>query len=251
MNEMIAVLSDPRYGSNLQQVGASVKKHEAISADILARQERFKDLEAMSSQLQQENYWRHKEIKDREKVIMKRWEDLLNLLGIHKDKLERYCTIITLQREIETLSVTIMALQQELASSEPGSHLLDVQEKLQKFQLQESQVNAMAESIKKVSKQSKSVLSNPDLNEGQLNVIQAKMEELENQFKTLLSLTKKRQAVLEDSLSFYQLIQDFEEEGQWADEKLAVCSSSITAKDLRALTSLQTKHKALEDEMDP
>ena len=36
-NEMIAVLSNSRYGSNLQQVGASVKKHEAISADILAR----------------------------------------------------------------------------------------------------------------------------------------------------------------------------------------------------------------------
>ena len=71
---------------------------------------------------------------------MERWDQLLGLLGVHKDKLERYCTIITLQREIETLSVTIMALQQEVDTPEPGSHLLDVQEKLQKFQLQESQV---------------------------------------------------------------------------------------------------------------
>ena len=46
LNEMIAVLSDPRYGSNLQQVGASVNKHEAISADILVRQERLRDLKA-------------------------------------------------------------------------------------------------------------------------------------------------------------------------------------------------------------
>jgi len=59
LNEMIAVLSDPRYGSNLQQVWASVKKHEAISADILGRQER---------------YWREQEIKDREKAIMERWD---------------------------------------------------------------------------------------------------------------------------------------------------------------------------------
>ena len=34
---MIQVLSDPRYGSNLIQVEATLKKHEAISADILAR----------------------------------------------------------------------------------------------------------------------------------------------------------------------------------------------------------------------
>jgi hypothetical protein len=45
-------------------------------------------------------------------------------------------------------------------------------------------------------------------------------------------------------------LQDFEEEeGQWCDEKLAMCSASITAKDLRALSSLPQKHKALEDEM--
>jgi spectrin beta len=37
LKEMIQVLSDPRYGSNLTQVDATVKKHEAISADILAR----------------------------------------------------------------------------------------------------------------------------------------------------------------------------------------------------------------------
>lgn len=37
LKEMIQVLSDPRYGSNLTQVDATVKKHEAISADIMAR----------------------------------------------------------------------------------------------------------------------------------------------------------------------------------------------------------------------
>ena len=45
------------------------------------------------------------------------------------------------------------------------------------------------------------------------------------------------------------MIQDFEEEGQWCNEKLAISTASITAKDVRALTSLQQKHKALEDEM--
>ena len=78
----------------------------------------------MSSQLQHETHWREQEIKDSENAFIERWDQLL----------------ITLQREIETLSITIMALQQELDTSEPGSYPLDVQEKLQKFQLQESQV---------------------------------------------------------------------------------------------------------------
>ena len=166
------------------------------------------------------------------------------------------------------LIVLSRLLQQEMESTEPGIHLLDVQEKLQKFQLQESQVNAMAETIKKVSKQSKAAINNPDLNQTQLKMIETKMAELEDHFKALLSLVKKRQTLLEDSLSFFQLmqvwdlstsndhgsltyeyLQDLEEEGQWCDERLAVCQASITAKDLRGLTSLQQRHKAGEDEM--
>ena len=107
LNEMIQVLSDPRYGSNLNQVGASVKKHEAISADILARKERFLDLKAMSSSLRADNYHAHAQIGEREEQIMTRWQQLLDLLKLHKDKLERYCTVINLQREIETLSLVI------------------------------------------------------------------------------------------------------------------------------------------------
>ena len=50
-------------------------------------------------------------------------------------------------------------------------------------------------------------LSKPYLHESQVRVIQSKMDELETQFKALLSLTKKMQLLLEDSLYFYQLIQ--------------------------------------------
>ena len=151
----------------------------------------------MRSQLQQERHLREQEIGDREKAIMER----CIMLGVHKDKLERNYTFITLQRELETLSVTITALQQELNTSEPGHHLLDVKEKLY------YQANAMAESIKKMSQQSQTFLNNPDLHESQGKVIQSKMGELEDQFKSLLSISKKRHVVLEDSLSFYQLIQ--------------------------------------------
>lgn len=107
----------------------------------------------------------------------------------------------------------------------------------------------MAETIKKVSKQSNAAINNPDLNQSQLKMIETKMAELEEHFKSLLSLVQKRQVLLEDSLSFFQLMQDLEEEGQWCDERLTVCQASITAKDLRGLTRLQQRHKAGEDEM--
>ena len=48
--------------------------------------------------------------------------------------------MIGLQREIDTLSLAISTLHTDFSSTDNGIHLLDVQEKLHKFQLQESQV---------------------------------------------------------------------------------------------------------------
>ena len=125
LNKMIAVLSDPRYGSNLQQLGASVKKHEAISADILVRQNRLRDLQAMSSELQRERYCRVEEIIDKEKAIIERWEQVLELLGGHRDKLERHCTNITIQREIGTKSIKKVSKQSKTV--DVGAYIQQVQ----------------------------------------------------------------------------------------------------------------------------
>ena len=65
----------------------------------------------------------------------------------------------------------------------------------------------MAESTKKVTKESNVILNSPDL---LASLIQSKMDELEDQFKILLSLNKKRQVILEESFSFYQLTQVWE-----------------------------------------
>ena len=61
----------------------------------------------MSSQLEEERYWKADQIKESEMVIMNRWQELLKLLEVHRDKLERYSTLISLQREIDTLATTI------------------------------------------------------------------------------------------------------------------------------------------------
>ena len=78
---------------------------------------------------------------ERERAIMTRWQELLDLLKLHKEKLERSSSIINLQMEIDTLILTIKHLQSEMSSAGGALHLLDVQEKLQKFHIQESQVS--------------------------------------------------------------------------------------------------------------
>ena len=56
-------------------------------------------------------------------------------------------------------------------------------------------------------------------------------------------MAKARRGRLEDAKALFQLWEDHEEEEAWLIEKKRICQTGISAKDLRALISLQQKHK--------
>lgn len=54
---------------------------------------------------------------------------------------------------------------------------------------------------------------------------------------------------MEEARNFYLFLEDYDNEEGWLVEKQRICKTGISAKDLRAVVSLQQKHKALEDEI--
>ena len=57
-----------------------------------------------------------------------RWQELLDLLKVHKDKLERSSAVINLEREIDTLTVTIKQLQVIIEILEVIKDIKDIKE---------------------------------------------------------------------------------------------------------------------------
>ncbi|XP_066955513.1 spectrin beta chain, non-erythrocytic 5 isoform X7 [Macrobrachium rosenbergii] len=246
LEEMIQVLSDPRYGSVLSQVEATVKKHEAISADILARQERFEDLTKMADELDAENYHGKDAIRKKEKDILKKWSDLLDLLNKHKVHLQNCCVLMGIMREVDAITVSIKELQVNFCSDDVGRHLLAVEDLLQKHALMESQVHSMGETIKRLNKQGEAFISSGHKD---APVLQKRLEELNKGHQALLKKAAERRNKLEEARDLFQFEVDMEEEEAWVIEKQRICQAGVTAKDIRAVLSLQQKHKALEDEM--
>ena len=254
LKEMIQVLSDPRYGSNLAQIDATVKKHEAISADILAREERFHDLTNMSEELVRENYHGRERVRAREGEVLERWKELSDLLDHHKTNLAALSSLMSLMREIETTLATIQELQLNFQSTEVGPHLLGVEDLLQKHSLQELQVTALGESQRRLGRQAAQHLTTPQAStsikdDAPLSMLRQKLETLNGAYEELLENSKERKARLEDARNFFHFLQDHEDEESWLVEKQRICKAGISAKDLRAVISLQQKHKALRDEM--
>lgn len=151
LKEMIQVLSDPRYGSNLTQVDATVKKHEAISADILAREERIHDLTQMAKELVKENYRNSERVETRQAEIVKQWDELKSLLEKHKFNLNRMGAIMALLREMETTLHSIEQLMIDMVSTDTGVHLMAVEELLHKHALQELHVSALGETERRLA----------------------------------------------------------------------------------------------------
>ncbi|XP_055551148.1 spectrin beta chain, non-erythrocytic 1 isoform X2 [Wyeomyia smithii] len=246
LNEMIQVLSDPRYGANLRQVDATVKKHEAISADILARSDRFNDLTDMCNELHNENYHGKDRVKARETEVITKWKELLELLENHKNKLSQLSGLLNLLREIDATMGTIKALKAQFASEDVGPHLLGVEELLQAHSLLELQVTTLGETQRRYIRQGEAFKRSGHKDTSQID---HKLAELAKSYQELQGCSTERRARLDEARDFYQFVEDHENEEGWLVDKQRICKAAITAKDLRAVVSLQQKHKALEDEM--
>ncbi|XP_061725746.1 spectrin beta chain, non-erythrocytic 5-like [Cydia pomonella] len=240
LKEMIQVLSDPRYGSNLAQVDATVKKHEAISADILARTERFEDLSAMAAELVREKYHGADGVARTEQAVLARWQELLALLARHRASLAALARLMALLRECDTVRGTLSDMQAVFQSEEVGRHLVDVERLLQAHALQELQLGALHESLRRLARQGEG--------EGHKELA-ARLQGLQDGYDSLLAAAKDRKARLEDARNLYQFLEDHDEEEGWVTDKQRICRADVAAKDLRGVLALRQKHTALLTEL--
>lgn len=75
------------------------------------QEERFNDLTNMCEELVREKYHGCERVQGKEKEVMQRWRDLLQLLDKHRVNLGMLCTLMSLLREIDTVMSTITELE--------------------------------------------------------------------------------------------------------------------------------------------
>lgn len=130
LREMMTVLQDFDFGKTASQVEASVKKHEAISADIIPRvcrtynfsilqllilfylqEDRFRNLSVMAGELTKENYHDQDRIRARERDILDRWAALLQALDKRRKALMSLNELMAMLRDIDALTSEISSLE--------------------------------------------------------------------------------------------------------------------------------------------
>ncbi|KAM5130020.1 spectrin beta chain, non-erythrocytic 5 [Mantella aurantiaca] len=232
--------------NNLSQVEAATKKLEAIEADVLPREERFKWLAEMSTLLQRENYHKKEEILVKEQDLSRGWQALLKLIQNYKDPLGDKYQILVLLRDIDSVVDELKSMQELVGSQEFGKQLPEVEYFVQEHNLTESQILSYGETVKNILDRAEKI---PKSKSGNMDVLQTKVNNLRQLYQTLLSLSKSRRTRLEETLKLYQFFRDSGEEQSWIHEKWQVMRLADPGTDLSHITSSIAKQKALEAEI--
>lgn len=137
-------------------------------------------------------------------------------------------------------------LQTQFTSEDVGPHLLGVEELLQAHSLQELQMNSLGETQRRFVRQGQAI---KHANQKDLKLLEKNLAELDKAILDLQKECAQRRNRLEEARNFYLFLEDYDNEEGWLVDKQRICKTGISAKDLRAVVSLQQKHKALEDEI--
>ena len=245
LDEMIQVLSDPRYGANLYNVMASLKKHEAISADIQSRNDRFKEIEKLMAQLERENYHDKATVQKQGAELLIKWKQLMDLLEEHQTKLELDNNMLRFSRDLDTVHTSVNDLK-DTFTSEEFQKATNIDESMQKLNLLElGSVVPIADSIRKLKSSGKQFSSvDSELNRN----LKKKFESLEKEYSDLVEYAKGTRQRFEDIQCVHQIRNDLDDVHSWLTEKTTISMNPAVVKDLNGLNSLLEKHKTFQNE---
>ncbi|KAF9407356.1 hypothetical protein HW555_012597, partial [Spodoptera exigua] len=207
--------------------------------------ERFEDLSAMAAELVRENYHGAEAVSRTEQAVLTRWNELLELLERHRSSLAKLAHLMALLREADTVGHTLTEMKAQFQSEEVGRHLVDVERLLQAHALQELQLGALDETIRRLVRQG----AGADGAAQPKQQLTQQLTQLSQDYDSLVAAAKDRKARLEDARNLYQFLEDHDEEEGWVTEKQRICRAEVAAKELRAVLALRQKHTALLHEL--
>ncbi|CAI4223262.1 unnamed protein product [Auanema sp. JU1783] len=241
-----SVLENMDHGRSASEVENAVKKQQAIETDIFAREERFKLLSSMSSDLNREKYHEADKIRAVERDINERWTQLLSLLKQRRDALMGLNDLMSLLRSIDTLSSELKLLEPLVRNRDVGKHLLGVEDLLIKHELIEAQINVQGTALQSVTERSLLYIRRKG---EQYEFLQRKLNDLTSQYNTLADLSQSRRLNLEKARELFQFIQDHGEEMAWLEEKEELCNRALASGDVSAVHQITLLYKNLENDM--
>ncbi|KAI5616449.1 spectrin beta chain, non-erythrocytic 5 isoform X2 [Silurus asotus] len=234
---------DLKQQKTLEEAQVAAQKLEALCTDVLAREPRFQALGEMAAIIERENYHSKEQVIFRQMNISKKWKALLQHLQQKRDSVGDIVDTLAVLKDTELISLDLIELQVQAASSDLGKQLPEVEDLLQKQELLDTKIFSLGESLSAISS---SALRGTPRDDSQ---VQRRVKELKCQYDSLLALSRNRRRALEGQLKLFEFFHDCEEVEAWIYEKWLLVQAASLGRDLTQIEQAILNHKTLEAEV--
>ncbi|XP_026559809.1 spectrin beta chain, non-erythrocytic 5 [Pseudonaja textilis] len=232
---------------NVEQLQAGTRKLEAIEADMLPQDQRFKALSTMAAEIIRENYQDKALIAQKQMDIIHQWQDLWDHFKRQKHAMGKMQEVLVLLRDIDTIMEELKGVQMLVSSRDCGKELLEAVELLQKHKLVASQIYSLEERIMYIAGKKEDIIQR---NPVKSDMLQAKYQMLHQLHQNLQHSCQTRQHQLEGALKFFEFFHECKEEEKWLSDKWKLVQMGTLEDDLSHISAALQSHKSLQIECD-
>ena len=223
LSEIEGLLKTDETGKDLASVQALIKKHQNLEADIAARGERIKDMNALADGLIESEQMDIPVLQEKRSSVNERYERVKTLSTYRRDRLEDANILYCFFRDIADEESWIREKKLLLNSDDYGKDLTGVNNLRKKNKRFENEIMSHEPKIRNVQEIGQKLMLETQSNSNAPEIEQ-RLQNLEKNWQALKNQSLARSDRLEESLIYQQFLANLEEEDSWISEKTKLLS---------------------------
>merc|ERR1712038_767782 len=246
LGEVESILTTDEVGKDLASVQNLMKKHQLVEADIIAHEDRIKDMIDQSDSLVDSGQFDSNDIRDKRDNISKRYKHIQDLAAHRQSLLNEANTLHQFFRDIADEESWIKEKKLLVTSDDYGRDLTGVQNLRKKHKRFESELGSHEPAIQQVQDAGAQLIAGGGLGGPE---IEQRLQQLNDVWSELKFMAASRGKKLEESITYQQFLAKIEEEEAWISEKQQLLTVPDLGDNMAAVQGLLKKHDAFETDI--
>ncbi|XP_003743041.1 spectrin alpha chain [Galendromus occidentalis] len=245
LGEVESLLKSEDSGKDLASVQNLMKKHQMVEADVMAHEDRVKDMNELADALVESGQFDPAAVQEKRRDINERYERVKTLATYRRSRLNEANTLQQFLRDIADEESWIKEKKLLVGSDDYGRDLTGVENLKKKHKRLVNELQSHEPAIQSVEEAGQKLMQESNLG---VPEIEARLQQLQVNWQQLKQLKDERGEKLDQSLTYQQFLTKVEEEEAWIQEKQQLLQVQDYGDTMAAVQGLLKKHEAFESD---
>ncbi|KAH9594755.1 hypothetical protein MS3_00008194 [Schistosoma haematobium] len=249
--KLVEVCDDDK---NLAMTEASLKKYEALKADIYAYFDRIQTIQQIADELIGNDFFKRDIVLKVQKEIQHMWDRLLKVMNERYKILENRKNLFKKFSETDYLMGSIQSLLSKLQIDEFDNHLAAIEERLKQYELIETDIRSIHRNISTLFELESQIGYSPELFGFKTNTVAIEIKKqnnlLKDAYSQLVQLIESKQRSIEFLKLYHGSEYELDEQLISIEERISFLQKSEAFVDNGNIDVFFRRHKAAESELE-